>query len=92
MTMRPTWREQTTLLFSHGTTYLALCITAGISQLVSNVALANMPVGYALALFQISALISVFFGYRFFNEQGILRKLIGAAIMVVGAVLITLLG
>ncbi|GAB2548773.1 EamA family transporter [Spirosoma aerophilum] len=92
LTMRATWWAQTRLLFSQKTTYLALCITAGISQLVSNVALANMPVGYALALFQISALISVFFGYRFFNEQGILRKLIGAVIMVGGAVLITLLG
>ncbi|ADB41223.1 DMT family transporter [Spirosoma linguale] len=92
LTMRARWWSQATLVFSQKTTYLALCATAGISQLVSNIALASMPVGYALALFQISALISVLFGYQFFNEQGILRKLIGAGIMVGGAVLITLLG
>ncbi|SOD97017.1 DMT family transporter [Spirosoma fluviale] len=90
--MRATWWTQMSVVFSQKTMYLALCATAGISQLMSNIALANMPVGYALALFQLSALISVLFGYQFFNEQGILRKLIGAGIMVGGAVLITLLG
>ncbi|GAB3036110.1 EamA family transporter [Spirosoma pulveris] len=92
LTMRAVWWSQLKVVFSQKTTYLALCATAGISQLMSNLALAGMRVGYALALFQISALISVLFGYRFFNEQGILRKLIGAGIMVGGAVLITLLG
>ncbi|MFD2938198.1 EamA family transporter [Spirosoma flavum] len=92
LTMRTTWRAQTTLLVSQKTTYLALCATVGVTQMASNVVLADMPVGYALALFQTSALVSVLFGYQFFNEQGILRKLIGAGVMVAGAVLITVLG
>ncbi|QIP11850.1 EamA family transporter [Spirosoma aureum] len=92
LTMRNRWQEQTTLLFSQKITYLALFLTVGITQVASNVALAGMPVGYALALFQTSALVSVVFGYQFFNEQGIVRKLIGAGIMVAGAVLITVLG
>ena len=92
LTMRTTWRVQTALLLSQKSTYLALCITVGVTQMASNIALANMPVGYALALFQTSALVSVLFGYHFFSEQGILRKLIGAGIMVAGAVLITVLG
>jgi drug/metabolite transporter (DMT)-like permease len=92
LTMRNRWQEQTTLLFSQKITYLALFLTVGITQVASNVALAGMPVGYALALFQTSALVSVLFGYQFFNEQGIVRKLIGAGIMVAGAVLITVLG
>lgn len=92
LTMRTAWRVQITVLFTQKTTYLALCATIGISQMASNIALASMPVGYVLALFQISALVSVLFGYQFFREQGILRKLIGAGIMVIGAVLITVLG
>ncbi|GAB4048566.1 EamA family transporter [Spirosoma litoris] len=92
LTMKTTWREQVTVLLSQKTTYLALCAAVGVTQMASNIALGSMPVGYALALFQISALVSVLFGYQFFREQGILRKLIGAGIMVAGAVLITVLG
>ncbi|MVM39760.1 EamA family transporter [Spirosoma sp. HMF3257] len=92
LTMRTSWRGQVRVLFAQKTTYLALCATLGVSQIASNIALATMPVGYALALFQLSALVSVLFGYQFFSEQGILRKLIGAGIMVAGTVLITVLG
>ena len=92
LTLRNQWRQQVDLLLAHKLTYVALCLAVGITQLASNVALAGMPVGYALALFQTSALISVLFGYQFFKEQGIIRKLIGASIMVIGAVLITILG
>ena len=92
VTLRSTWRIQTGLLLTQKSTYLALCVTVGITQMASNIALANMPVGYALALFQTSALVSVLFGYHFFNEEDILRKLIGAGIMVAGAILITVLG
>lgn len=91
ITMRERLREQTELLFAQRTRYLLLFVAVGITQLAGNLVLADVPVGYALALFQISALVSVLFGYQFFNEQGILRKLAGAGIMVVGAVLITLL-
>lgn len=91
-TLQSTWRAQTRLLLAHKSTYLALCITVGITQMASNIALASMPVGYALALFQTSALVSVLFGYHFFNEGAIVRKLIGAGIMVAGAILITVLG
>ena len=71
---------------------MGLFVTVGITQMASNVALERLPVGYALALFQTSALLSVLFGYRFFREQDISRKLIGAAVMVTGAVLFVLLG
>ncbi|AKD57936.1 DMT family transporter [Spirosoma radiotolerans] len=91
-TIRLTWRAQTRLLLVQKRTYLALCLTVGLTQMASNITLANMPVGYALALFQISALVSVLFGYHFFREGGIIRKLIGAGIMVAGAILISTLG
>lgn len=92
LTLRKQWQEQAKLLFSQKSLYLALFLTVGVTQVASNIALADMPVGYALALFQTSALVSVLFGYQFFNERGILRKLIGAGIMVAGAVMITMFG
>lgn len=91
-TIRGRWREQVELLLNHKLIYAGLFLTVGITQVASNVALAGMQVGYALALFQTSALVSVLFGYQFFKETDIVRKLVGAAIMVVGAVLITILG
>jgi len=50
-----------------------------------------MPVGYALALFQLSGIVSVGLGYAFFKERNIRKKLLGTAIMIMGAVLIILL-
>ncbi|GAB3687164.1 hypothetical protein GCM10027592_00350 [Spirosoma flavus] len=90
LTMRRQWRPQLNRLLSEKLIFLGLCLAVGVTQLASNVALAGMPVGYALALFQLSALLSVLFGYQFFQERDIARKLIGAGIMVVGAVIITL--
>ncbi|WP_461041617.1 EamA family transporter [Spirosoma harenae] len=92
LSVRKKWRPQLALLASQKTIFIALCVVVALTQLASNVALAGMPVGYALALFQTSALLSVLFGYQFFREQHILRKLIGASIMVTGAILITVLG
>lgn len=92
LTLRKQWRPQTKLLFTQKFTFGGLFLAVGVSQMASNVALAHLPVGYALALFQTSALISVLFGYQFFREKGIIRKLIGAGIMVTGAILITVLG
>jgi drug/metabolite transporter (DMT)-like permease len=92
LSIRQQWRPQLALLNSQKALFFGLCLAVGITQIASNVALADMPVGYALALFQTSALVSVLFGHQFFQEQGITRKLIGASIMVVGAVLITILG
>jgi drug/metabolite transporter (DMT)-like permease len=92
LTIRSRWREQSQLLISQKSTYVGLFLTVGITQVASNIALAGMQVGYALALFQTSALVSVLFGYQFFREQNIVRKLVGASIMVLGAILITVFG
>jgi drug/metabolite transporter (DMT)-like permease len=50
-----------------------------------------MAVGYALSLFQLSTLVSVLFGYRFFKELDIRKKLIGSTIMIIGSIVIILL-
>jgi len=84
------WKAQGLVLLRQRKTYLALFVAVGLMQFSTNLAFGGTQVGYALALFQISALLSVLFGYQFFNEKQIVRKLIGAAIMVTGAVFIVL--
>jgi drug/metabolite transporter (DMT)-like permease len=73
-------------------TYLMLAITTGLMQLSTLYAFGVMQVGYSLALFQTSALLSVVFGYKFFREQNVVRRLVGVSIMVVGAILIVVFG
>ena len=67
---------------------LVLCI--GISQFSTGFIFRRIPVGYALSLFQLSVLVNIFLGYRIFKEEAIVKKLIGAAIMIAGSVLIFL--
>ena len=69
--------------------FLIVCI--GTMQLMTNYTFKHMDVGYALSLFQLSTIVSVLLGYRFFKEQDIWKKLIGSAIMITGSVVIILL-
>ncbi len=52
----------------------------------------QMAIGYALALFQLGSLLSVYLGYRLFGEADFIRRMIAAAIMVLGATIIMLAG
>jgi drug/metabolite transporter (DMT)-like permease len=76
---------------NHLVPFILLILCIGTTQLTTLYVLDHMPVGYALALFQLSTLISVFLGHRFFNEKDIGKKLLGAAIMMIGSVMIILL-
>ena len=69
--------------------FLILCI--GVMQFSTNYAFAHMQVGYALSLFQLSIIISVFLGHRIFKEKDVAKKLIGSVIMILGSILIILL-
>lgn len=69
---------------------LLLILAVGIMQYSTNYVFSKMNVSYALALFQLSTLLSVFLGANIFHEANIKRKLIGSAIMVIGAVIIIL--
>lgn len=71
--------------------YFLLIACVGIMQLTTNYAFDHMPVGYALALFQLSVIVSVLLGHRVFNEKDIRKKMIGAAIMIAGSVMVVLL-
>jgi drug/metabolite transporter (DMT)-like permease len=74
----------------HLSKYLLLIICIGTMQFTTIFTFNHMPVGYALSLFQLSTIVSVFLGHRFFKEQEIRRKLIGTTIMIAGSVLIIL--
>ena len=68
---------------------LIACI--GTMQFTTSYTFEHMDVGYALSLFQLSIIVSVFFGYRFFKEPDIRKKLIGSTIMIIGSVIIIFL-
>lgn len=76
----------------HWRTVVWLAVTTGLMQGATLFAFRSLQVGYALALFQLSALVSVLLGYRYFDERRIGRRLIGAAVMVAGAALIVMAG
>lgn len=76
---------------AHFHKYALLVVCIGIMQLTTNYAFDHMPVGYALALFQLSIIVSVLLGHRIFKETDIRKKLIGSAIMIGGSVIIILL-
>lgn len=69
----------------------AVIFCAGIMQYCTNFVFERMNVSYALALFQLSAILSVILGWKFFAEQHIVKKLAGTIVMVIGAVLLILL-
>lgn len=69
---------------------VALATTTGLMQFSTLVVLGELPVGYALALFQTSAIFSVLVGHRVFAEPHLRQRLLGSAVMVAGAVLVVL--
>ncbi len=69
---------------------LILILMAGIMQYSTNYVFARMNVAYALALFQLSVLLSVFLGVNIFKEKELVRKLAGSLIMIFGAAVIIL--
>jgi drug/metabolite transporter (DMT)-like permease len=73
-------------------TYLRLTITTGVMQLATVFTFGTMQVGYSLALFQLSALISVFLGYRYFQEGQMRSRIVGSLVMTAGATLIVMWG
>ena len=67
-----------------------LIIMMAIMQYTTNYVFLKMNVAYALSLFQLSTLLSVFLGIKKFKEKGFVNKIIGSIIMVIGAIIILL--
>ncbi len=78
-----TFRSGKTLLYI---LFIALCL--GMMQFSTNYVFEKMYVGLALALFQLSSIITVLFGKAIFREKNIGRKLAGSIIMIIGSCLI----
>lgn len=70
--------------------YLIVALGLFTMQLSTNIVFNRMNVGFALALFQLSTLVTLFLGYKMFHETDMKKKLIGTIIMIVGSVLILL--
>ncbi len=66
--------------------FIAICL--GLMQFSTNFVFERMNVGYALALFQLSSIVTVLLGYKFFREKNLIRKLIATFIMIFGSILI----
>lgn len=74
-----------------GVKFLGLVACIGLMQYTTNYVFQYMVVGYALALFQLSVILSVLFGYTIFKETDIRKKMLGSVIMIAGSVVIILL-
>ncbi|MEI7844319.1 MAG: DMT family transporter [Chloroflexota bacterium] len=85
-------QEQLANLRQKASGFALLTLTTGLMQLSTLYTFGVLQVGYSLALFQTSTLLSVLFGYHFFQEKNIMRRLLGALIMILGAVLIVSFG
>lgn len=67
-----------------------IALMLGLMQYSTNFVFERMNVGLSLALFQLSTIVSVIFGYKVFHENGFWKKLLGSVIMIVGSCLILL--
>jgi drug/metabolite transporter (DMT)-like permease len=90
--MRTKIAAETTRLTREWRTYVWLAATTGVMQVTSLLTFEKMQVGYSLALFQLSTLITVYLGHRYFQERNIRRRLFGSVVMVAGAILIVTFG
>lgn len=68
--------------------FIAFCL--GLMQYSTNFVFEKMNVAYALALFQLSSLVTVFLGYEIFKEKNLKEKIIGTCIMIIGSCFIIL--
>lgn len=89
---KPNWKKEISHI-SHSKWLFGLLFLSFLTlQLFTLLTFEKVFVGYSLALFQLSSLISVFFGFHFFKERNLKYRLIGAIIMVLGALLIMIYG
>ncbi len=69
---------------------LLLALMFGLMQYSTNAAFQLLPVGPALALFQLSSAVNLWFGWKFFHERDMIPKIAGTAAILAGAALIIL--
>ncbi|MBR1976844.1 EamA family transporter [bacterium] len=67
---------------------ITIPIMLSIMQISTNYVFEKIEVSLALALFQLSSIVSLIFGIVFFKEKNIKQKLIGTILMIIGAIII----
>jgi drug/metabolite transporter (DMT)-like permease len=70
---------------------ILIAIMLGLMQYSTNYVFKRVNVGYSLALFQLSSIVTVLLGCKFFDEKSLYKKLLGSFIMILGSCLIILL-
>lgn len=70
---------------------LLLILSVGVMQYSTNYVFSRINVSYALALFQLSSILSIFLGVNIFAEKNLKQKLLGAVFMIIGACVLILL-
>jgi drug/metabolite transporter (DMT)-like permease len=92
LSLRRELAGQFVALQSSFVTFLRLAMATGAMQLATVLTFRDLQVGYSLALFQLSAIVSVLLGWRYFAETNIGERLIGSVVMAAGAALIVVFG
>ena len=92
VTLRRELRDQFVVLQKARGTFALLAVATGAMQLATVLTFRNLQVGYSLALFQLSTIVSVLLGRRYFAETNIGQRLVGSIVMAAGAALIVLFG
>jgi len=69
---------------------LGIAICLGLMQYSTNIVFERVNVGLSLALFQLSSIVSVIFGYKLFKEEHLFKKIAGTVIMIIGSGMILL--
>ena len=77
-------------LSAHLKTFLALCGCMFLMQFSTNIVFEKMSVPCALALFQLSSLVSVILGRKYFSEGQIKKKIAGTIVMIFGSIVVIL--
>jgi len=90
--LRSELASQVRILRRKSGTFASLAAATATMQLATLLTFRDIEVGYALALFQLSTLVSVLLGQRYFAERNIRERFIGSLVMAAGATLIVLLG
>lgn len=85
-------REQIFLLRPDSRGIFIVAVAMLVMQAATISLFARMPVGYALALFQIGSLVSVIIGHRLFGEADLVRRSLAAGVMILGAIIIIVYG
>src|SRR5262249_61218768 len=75
---------------SYRKTFATAALLAGIAPLFGFGAIAMGLVGYVTALFKLSAVLTVLWGWLFLKERSVHHRLLGALVMVVGGAVIAL--